>query len=99
MLGASTIGKGVDILHAVAELLGEGHQIVAATPVAKGDIGKILPLAGLSHEDIARLYNACDYAILPSRHEGWSLMMLESYGERAARHREPGWRRQGSGGE
>jgi len=77
-VGRPEYRKGIDVLEKVAAGLPSNHRIVAAVPV-KTILGKnLIPVVNLPHEEIPSLYRGCDYFILPSRHEGCSIALLEA---------------------
>jgi glycosyltransferase involved in cell wall biosynthesis len=80
-VGRDEYRKGLDVVAAMAAQLGDGHGIVAAMPGRSSALDKVknvVQITGVPRGKMSYLYNACDYFLLPSRHEGCSIALLEA---------------------
>jgi len=80
-VGRIDVSKGADIIEKVACLLDDEVKIVALVRNSgKFHTDKIITLRDFSYQELPLLYNACDFSIVTSRHEGFGLVFLESMG-------------------
>ena len=73
--------KGADIIEEVSHCLENDTKIVALVRGGgKFCTDRIITLRNLPYQELPLLYNACDFSIVASRHEGFGLVFLESMG-------------------
>jgi glycosyltransferase involved in cell wall biosynthesis len=61
-------------------IVGEGKEKEELLKLAKGLGGNVRFEGEIAHQEIGKYYHACDILVLPSLHEGWGRVVIESLG-------------------